>query len=177
MFDARIFPLNLKDAEVILHREHAVCKGDYLISDKIYESKDPKQTLDKIFLRLRLVPKNIWRERPVVVALKNTELKKVGKQSKINVKQEFDTEAEAQEFIDKNYSNEFQFSFEFNRKGWQYFLGEDGIDLEDIEGHYSIEFKSKTEEGLQKLLDLFGVKPEEVIKGPSVVAVKEFLKK
>ncbi len=176
MFDARIFTSTLKDAEEILKRENAAYKGEYSIKDIIYKSKDPEQGLDKVFLRLRLVPNNIWNEKPVIVAIKNTELKTVGKQSIIPLKKEFDTEAEARKYIEENYLDQFEFVFEFERIGWQYFIGEDGIDLEDIEGHYSIEFKSKTEEGLQKLLRLFGIKNEEVIKGPSVVAIWDLLR-
>jgi hypothetical protein len=64
-------------------------------------------------------------------------------------------------------------SFEYGCIGWQYDMGEDQVDLEDIEGHFSIEFKSKTVEGLKNLLEVFGI--TEVIRGPTVVAVKERL--
>jgi hypothetical protein len=175
MVDARTFPKTLEDARAVLEKEHALYKGEYLITDKIYIAKDISQPLEKVFLRLRLVPKNIWDEKPCIVTIKNTELKSVGKQSIIPVKKEFDTEADAEAFIATEYGNQFVFSFTFHRIGWQYFLGEDGIDLEDIEGHPSIEFKSKTEEGLAALLTLFKVSPADVIQGPSVVAVKELL--
>lgn len=175
MFDARTFPDTLKNAQEILKAQNAIFKGEYLITDKIYNSKDLSQDLNTVFLRLRSVPKNIWEDKPFIVAIKNTEVKNVGKQSIIPLKKQFDTEVEAQEFIDTNYLDQFEFSFQFNRIGWQYFIGEDGVDLEEIEGRPSIEFKSKTEEGLQKLLELFNVKPEEVIKGPSVVAVRDLL--
>lgn len=176
MIDARTFPKTLDSAKAILQKSNAVFKGEYTIHDKIYVSKNPIQTLDKTFLRLRIIPNNIWSEKPVIVTIKNTELKKVGKESIIPVKKEFDNETEGLEFINKNYGDQFEFSFEFERKGWQYFIGEDGIDLEDIaNGHYSIEFKSKTEETLKDLLELFGVKPSDVTKGPSVIAVKKIL--
>jgi hypothetical protein len=177
MFDARTFPATLKDAEKILAREKAVFKGDYVITDKIYISTNHEQTLDKVYLRLRLISKNIWSEKPVIVVIKNTELKEVGKKSVIPLKREFDTVASATEFIEKNYAGQFEFSFEFDRNGRQYFLGEDGVDLEDIEGHVSIEFKSTTEKGLRQLISLFNVKESEVIKGPSVVAIRDLLKK
>lgn len=175
MFDARIFPTTLKDAEKILLKEKAVLKGDYIIKDKIFASKDLSQTLDKVFLRLRIISRNIWDDKPIVVVIKNTEVKKVGKQSIIPLKKEFDTESEATKFIQENYADQFEFAFEFNRIGWQYFLGEDGIDLEEIETHPSIEFKSPTEEGLQRLLKIFNINESEVIKGPSVVVIKNLL--
>ena len=70
--------------------------------------------------------------------------------------------------------DKYMYDFEFNRTGSQYELGEDGVDLENIEGNYSIEVKSKSEDGIRKLLKLLGI--TEVIKGPTVVAVKELLK-
>lgn len=177
MFDARVFPESLENAKKILEKQGVILKGEYQIHDFIFASVDPKQTLDKVFLRLRIVPVNIWNEKRVIVAVKNTELQKVGKKSIIPIKEQFDTESEARIFIDKNYSEKFKPDFDFDRKGWQYDLPNgDQVDLEDIEGRFSIEFKSKTEHGLQKLLELFEVNPEDVVKGPSVVVVRDRLK-
>ena len=186
MFDARIFLKNKSDLEKarrILEKLKADFKGDYAIHDKIFASKDLTLGLDKVFLRLRVISKNIWKDKPVIVSIKHTELMDLGKQSIIPVKEQFDTEKEAEDFIAKNYASQFEFSYKFDRIGWQYNLGEgdtnhvDQVDLEDIEGNYSIEFKSKTEIGLQKLCTLFDVKLEDIIKGPSAVAVKEILKR
>lgn len=175
MFDARNFVTTLEDAKEKLLKLKADYRGEYFIHDAIYRSKDTSQGLDKVFLRLRNVSKNIWNEKQFIVSIKNTEIKEVGKQSIIPVKIQFDTEFEAKNFIEQNYSNHFEFDFDFSRKGSQYFIGEDGVDLEDIEGHYSIEFKSKTEDGLKKLLSAFNA--EDIIVGPSVVAVKNLLNK
>ncbi len=173
MFDARIFTAELDTAHKILNEKQAIFRGEYAIHDAIYASKDPNQKLDSVFLRLRYISKNIWSEKPYIIALKQTKIKEIGKQSIIPVKKQFDTEKEAREFITENYSAMFEFSYEFNRIGWQYDLGEDQIDLEDIEGHYSIEFKSPTEQGLKDLLALFNAK--NIIVGPSVVTIKNLL--
>lgn len=187
MFDARIFLKNKSDLEKArktLESLKADFKGDYAIHDKIFASKDLTFGLDKVFLRLRIISKNIWKGKPVNVTIKQTELKNLGKQSIIPVKEQFDTEKEAENFITTNYASQFEFSYEFDRIGWQYNLGnerekkdnqEDEVDLEDIQGVYSIEFKSPTEAGLQKLCAFFTVRPEDVIRGPSVVAIKEIL--
>lgn len=174
MIDARTFPQNLDSALYTLQNNKAILKGDYEIFNKIYRHKE--LPLEQIFLRLRTIPKNIWDEKAVIVSIKNTEIKKVGKQSNISFKKEFDSESEAQKFIEENYCDDYIFDFSFGCIGSQYFLGEDGIDLEMIEGHPSIEFKSKTEEGLHRLLKLFNVNEKEVIVGPSVVAVRNILK-
>ena len=173
MFDARIFIDSLDDARAILRKENADYKGEYIIHDIIYRSKDPNVGLEKSFLRLRIVPKNIWNERPVNVVIKNTEIREVGKKSIIPVRQDFDTREEAEKFIEDNYLGDFEYDYEFDRTGWQYFIGEDGVDLEDIEGHMSIEFKSKTEDGLRSLMQKFNAR--DPIRGPSVVKVREIL--
>jgi hypothetical protein len=173
MIDARNFVNSLDAARNILIAENAVFKGEYDIHDIIYKSKDLSVGIEKTFLRLRIVPLNIWNEKSYIVSIKHTDVKEVGKESIIPVKVQFDTEQEARDFVEKNYSDQFEYDFEFSRKGWQYDLGEDQVDLEDIQGHYSIEFKSKTEEGLKLLLTKFDAK--DIIVGPSVMAVKNIL--
>lgn len=172
MLDARTFPPNLTTARTILTEKNWNFKGEYEIRDLIYKSKDPSQTLATVFLRLRFIPLNIWNEKQVIVSIKNTELKSVGKQSIIPVKEQFDIEADARAFIEQNYSDTFEFDFEFSRRGWQYDLNGDQVDIEEIESYASIEYKSKTEEGLRALLDTFGVTDDEVLKGPSVIEMR-----
>ena len=74
MFDARIFLNELESARIILNKNQAVLKGEYSIHDAIYASKNPKQGIDKVFLRLRSVPINIWNQKSFIVAIKHTEL-------------------------------------------------------------------------------------------------------
>jgi len=173
MFDARIFCKELNTAHRILKNKQAIFKGEYVIHDSIFSSKIPEIGIGSMFLRLRYVSKNIWNDKPFIVTIKETELKTIGKVSTISAKTEFDTKQEAEIFIKNNYSSQFSYLYKFDRVGWQYDLEKDQVDLEDIEGHYSIEFKSKTEDGLRELLKYFG--NPEPIRGPSVVVIKELL--
>ncbi len=173
MLEARNFVSDLDAARKVLNEHKAEFKGEYVIHDIIFRSKDKKKTLTDEFLRLRLVPKNIWPDKAVILAIKNTELKSVGKNSVIPLKMQFDKEQEARDYFSENLADQFEYAFEFKRKGWQYFIGTEGVDLEDIEGHCSIEVKSETEEGLKRLTELFGMR--NIIVGPSVVAVKTIL--
>ncbi len=175
MFDARIFINEIESVRKILVENNAQFKGEYKIHDYIYSSKDKTMGLDKVFLRLRLIPLNIWNEKSVVVVIKNTELGSIGKRSIIPLKVEFNNESEARKYIKDNLLNEFEFDYDFERKGWQYDLGNDQIDLEDIQGRYSVEFKSPSIDELNNLLSKFNIKPDQVIKGPSVVEIKKYL--
>jgi adenylate cyclase class IV len=175
MLEARTFVKKekLEEVRAKLQNLGAVFRGDYEIHNSIYSSINPILPLSDVFLRLRTIPKNIWDEKAVVVTIKQTKLEKVGKNSIIPLKKFFDKENEALDFIRENYSNQFRHAFDFSTRGSQYDMGEDQIDLEDIEGHPSIELKSQTIEGLENLLKAFEI--SDVIKGPSVVAVRMLL--
>lgn len=175
MLEARTFVENFDKVKEVLKLCNAVFKGEYVLHDIIFASKNSTKTLTDEFLRLRVVSKNIWNEKEVIVAIKNTEVMNVGKNSIVPFKKEFDSKEEAQKFIEENLLDQFKYSYEFSRTGWQYDLPEGQVDLEDIEGLYSIEAKSKTEEGMKRIVKLFNI--QDIIKGPSVVAVKKLLKK
>lgn len=175
MFDARVFVPQLDSARDILTKTGANFQGEYVIHDAIYRSTNPSHSLGDTFLRLRHIAKNIWSEKDYIVTIKNTELLSVGKQSHIQDRAEFDAHDEAEKYIQEHYANDFTFQYEFDRTGWQYDRGKDQIDLEDIEGHCSIEFKSPTHEGLLQLLNEFSA--PEPIRGPSVIAIQTLLQR
>jgi hypothetical protein len=175
MLEARAFVAEIESARKILE-EKAVFKGEYVCRDAIYISIDSSKSLADEFLRLRVNEKNIWSEKDVIVAIKQTEKKEVGKNSVIPLRKEFDTEEEARNYIEKNLLDKFKFDFKFTRTGWQYDLAGGQVDLErveDLSNCYTIEVKSPTEEGLKKLLNMFQI--DSVITGPSVVEVKKLL--
>jgi hypothetical protein len=178
MIEARVFVDRLDDAKKVLDQERAELKGKYKIHDTIYRSIDKDVPLITEFLRLRVVPENIWNEKNVILALKQTVLRTVGKNSHIPIKLQFDKREEAEAYYEQNLKDSYIKDFDFWRIGWQYFLPNgDVVDLEIIEDEYpSIELKSPTEVGMEMLLDKFDVKKEDVITGPSVVAVKDILK-
>lgn len=177
MIEARIFVDDLNPAKAILLSEDAQVKGDYEIEDTIYGSTDLKVSLNNEFLRLRFIPKNIWDEMPVILSIKKTNLREVGKESEIPFRVEFDSKQEAEAYYAKHLSKRFRKSFTFSRVGRQHILSNgDVVDLEVIEDRYgSIEFKSATDKSMKALLELFSIGRESVIKGPSVVAIKNRL--
>lgn len=175
MIEARVFVGSLDDAKNILKQENAELKGKYKIHDTIYRNVDESIPLIEEFLRLRVMPENIWEDKEVVLALKQTKLHKVGKNSHIPMKLQFDKREEAEAYYEQNLKDEYIKDFGFWRIGWQYFLPNgDVVDLEIIENdHPSIELKSETDVGMERLLNKFNIKKEDVITGPSVVAVRD----
>lgn len=177
MIEARVFVDSLDNARKILKQEHAELKGKYKIRDTIYRNIDKSVPLIEEFLRLRVVPENIWDDGEVILALKQTELRKIGKNSHIPIKLQYNKREEAEEYYEQNLKDKYVKDFDFWRIGWQYVLPNgDVVDLEIIEDdHPSIELKSVTDVGMENLLHKFNVKKEDVITGPSVVAVKDRL--
>lgn len=173
MLEARTFASDLSQVRQLLEVHQALYKGEYKIHDTVFASDEKDKPLSTEFLRLRHVLKNIWNEKEVVVAVKQTRLKKVGKDSVVPFVEQFATIEEAQKYIRQHFSDKYSYAFEFDRTGWQYDLGEDQVDLEDIQGHPSVEVKSATEESLQRLLDTLQIK--DVIEGPSVTVIQKLL--
>lgn len=176
MIEARSFVENFDSAKKILAENKAVFKGEYVCKDIIFSPIDSTKSLKDEFLRLRVNVKNIWTEKDVIVAIKQTEKKDIGKNSIIPLRKEFDGEDDARKYIKENLEDKYKFDFEFTRTGWQYDLGENQVDLEkveDIPDCYTIEVKSKTEDGIKKLTDIFEMR--DIIKGPSVVKIKQLL--
>lgn len=177
MIEARVFTHDLEGARGILESEEADLKGKYQIHDTIYRNVDNSIPLIEEFLRLRVMPENIWDTKDVVLAVKRTELRKIGKNSHIPINLQYESQEEAEEYYKQNLENEYVKDFDFWRIGWQYFLSNgDVVDLEIIENKYpSIEFKSETDIGMEKLLNKFDIDKEDIIVGPSVVAVRNIL--
>ena len=177
MIEARAFVDSLDPARKILKDEGAEFKGYYEIDDAIYRNLDESISLTDEFLRLRVIPVNIWQDKDVVMAIKRTNLHSVGKHSDIPKKLQFDSREQAEKYFKDNLADKYVFDFSFFRVGWQYFLPNgDVVDLEVIEDKYpTIELKSETDEGISKLLAKFAIRDDHIIKGPSVVAVRELL--
>lgn len=177
MIEARVFVSSLDSAREVLRGKNAELKGKYKIHDTIYRNVDENVPLIDEFLRLRVVPENIWEDKEVVLALKQTNLHKVGKDSHVPIKLQYDKHEEAEAYYEQNLQDKYVKDFDFWRIGWQYLLPNgDVVDLEIVEDAYpSIELKSETDEGMEKLLNAFNIQKQDVITGPSVVAVRGIL--
>lgn len=176
MIEARTFVSEIESVRKILEENRAVFKGEYILTDQIFSSYNPKKELDDEFLRLRTYQKNIWPEENVIVAIKKHEQKEVGVDTEVPLKKGFESKEEAQKFIEENLLSQYKYEFEFTRTGWQYDIGEDQVDLErvdDLKDFYTIEFKSNNVEGLKKLVKLLNLR--DVIKGPIASHMKELI--
>ncbi len=177
MIEARLFVDNFEDIRSKLSDMNAVCRGDYEITDHIYRSKNEKVSLTDEFVRSRIIPKNIWPGKSFLIACKQTKQRNIGKQSSIPFKKEFDSEAEAREYLSSHLSDEYEYDFSYHRIGWQYdLLNGDQVDLEVLNEKYlTIECKSETDDGIKNLLGCLALDANEAINGPAVVAFRKII--
>lgn len=178
MIEARAFVEELDSARAILSAEDANFKGFYKIHDTIFQNTLTKASLSEEFLRLRYIPENIWDDKAVILAIKKTTVRRIGKVSDIPTKIQFDHLDDALLYYEENFRDTYSEDYSFWRDGWQYYLSNgDVIDLEIVEGNYpTIEFKSDTDDGMQALIKKFGVLKHQIIDGPSVTAIRKLLK-
>ncbi len=178
MIEARAFVLELDSARAILNVLNAEYKGHYRIHDTIFKNIITKNSLSNEFLRLRHIPENIWQDKPVILAIKKTTPRDIGKVSDIPTKLQFDTTAAAKSYYNSKLSDTYAEDFAFWREGWQYFLPNgDVVDLEIVEDKFAtIELKSETDYGISLLIKRFKIPKSQIIIGPSVVAVRKLIK-
>lgn len=178
MIEARAFVEEIDSARAVLSAEKADFKGFYRINDAIFQNGVTKAPLSEEFLRLRHIPENIWDEKAVILAIKKTIVRTTGKISDIPSKIEFDSLEDARRYYEDNFRDTYLEDYSFWRDGWQYYLPNgDVVDLEIVENTYpTIEFKSETDTGIQALIAKFGILKHQIIKGPSVTAIRELLK-
>lgn len=176
MIEARSFVPEIESTRKILEENKAVFKGEYVLTDKIYSSYNPVKGLDDEFLRMRIYTKNIWEDANVMVVIKKHFQHEIGVDTEVPLKKGFETQSEAEKYVEDNLLDKYKYEYEFTRTGWQYDLGEDQVDLErvdDLRDFYTIEFKSHTVEGLKRLETL--LKLNNVIKGPIASHMKEMI--
>ncbi len=176
MLEARTFVSEIESTRNVLEEAGATLKGEFRCRDLIFIPKNSDKPFGEEFLRLRVNEVNIWDEKDVVVVIKHVQRRELGKESLIPLREEFDTEGEARDYIEEHLSTDFTFDFEFTRTGWQYDLGEDQIDLEkfdEIPNHYTVEIKSKTGEGLKELARMLTL--DSFVKGAILGEVKRLL--
>ncbi len=158
MIEGRAIISSIEDARKKVEQLGAIWKGEYIFKDIIFIPKKDNFNLSDDFLRIRVYSKTNWPTKSFVLVRKQTEFKSVGKIDKVILKEEFDSEEKAIDFVKNNLSSEFKKGFKFSRIGWQYQLENLRIFIEDIEGYKpSIEIEAETEEELKLLFDKLNI--------------------
>ncbi len=176
MIEARAIIKDIAETKNKLEALGAVFDSDYAFKDVIFVPQKDRYDLNGGFLRARVYIKNNWPTKKVVLVKKQIKFKNVGKEDTIILRQEFDTEQQASDFVKKEFGSEFKRSFEYEREGWQYNLEGCRIFVEDIKGYKpSIEIETDTEDQINSLFEKIGV--VEKIKTSIPEAMRQILTK
>jgi len=158
MIEGRAIISNIEETKKRVESLSGSFKSSYAFKDIIFVPKKKNYNLSDDLLRVRVISKNNWPTKNVILVRKQTEFKNLGKIDKVILKKEFDAENEALDFIKKGLSAEFEYGFEYSREGWEYQLENHRVFIENIENlKPSIEIEADSEEDLQRLFDKIGI--------------------
>lgn len=157
MIETRAIIKDIEKTKEILNNLNAKFKNNYAFKDIIFVPKEEKYNLNEDFLRLRIYTINKWSTKNIILVRKKTKWKNKYKISTVVLKEEFDTEKEAFDFIQKKLKG-FINKFEYSRVGWEYDLKNCHLFLEDISNYGpSIEIETENENELEEIFNKIGI--------------------
>lgn len=133
-------------------------KTDFAFYDLIYVNKNGASITDDT-LKVRVYQVNQWKNKDVLVIRKDAPMINGSKEDRVLLREEFDSEEEAVNFVKEKFSNDYDFAFKLQKSGVQY--GDDIIDLwyEDVDGvGISVELGSEDEKLMEDILNDLDIK-------------------
>jgi adenylate cyclase class IV len=146
-FEVRAFIRDIAQVQKKLSLLNAFFKGEYEFKDYIYYPQDRDFDLNKEFVRLRVYQKTQWDQK--AVELSHKVKRDPGVSGSLKVKKQFDSMEEADVFL-----RGYRLVFAYQRKGYEYQLGNVRIFLEDVQGlPPSVELVSLSKKKMDELFD------------------------
>ena len=133
-------------------------KTEFAFYDLIYLNKNGTSITEDT-LKIRVYQKNEWKNKNVLVIQKTAPIINGVKEDKVLLREEFDTEKEATNFVEKNLSNNYEYKFKLEKTGTEY--GNENLRLwvENIKDiGTSIEIGSNNQKTIENAISLFKVK-------------------
>lgn len=133
-------------------------KTEFAFYDLIYLNKNGTSITEDT-LKIRVYQKNERNNKSVLVIQKTAPIINGVKEDKVLLREEFDTEKEAIDFVDKNLSNNYEYKFKLEKTGIEY--GNENLRLwiENIKDiGTSIELGSTVQKTLEEAISLFKIK-------------------
>lgn len=141
-----------------LSKLNALKMHEFAFYDLVYMNKDGSSITEDT-LKIRVYKHNEWNSKAVLVIRKKAEVINGVKEDKVLVREEFDLENEALEYVDKNFKDSFDYQFKLEKSGEEYQNDSLRIWVEDIKDMgISIEFGSESQEKIEEAINLFDVK-------------------
>lgn len=145
------------DLDEIIRKLNLEKKSDFAFYDLIYLNKNGKSITEDT-LKIRVYQKNEWNTNNVLVIRKCAPVVNGVKEDKVLLREEFSTEEEAIDFVNQNFSNNYEYSFKLEKVGIEYANADLRIWIENIKDiGISIEFGSNDEQIIEEAITLFNV--------------------
>ena len=133
-------------------------KAEFAFYDLIYLNKNGNSITEDT-LKIRVYQKNEWNSKSVLVIRKTAPVINGVKEDKVLLREEFDTEKEALDFVNSNLSEDYEYKFKLEKDGIQYSNSTLSVWIENIEDvGISIEFGSTNSGTIEEAISLFNVK-------------------
>lgn len=150
--------VNNDDINEVLNKLNLVKKSEFAFYDLIYLNKNGASITEDT-LKIRVYQKNEWNTKNVLVIRKTAPVINGVKEDKVLLKEQFDTLEEAQDFVDTNLSNQYEYKIKLEKTGIEYNNQDLRIWVEDIvDVGKSIEFESEDSNIIENAINLFDVK-------------------
>ncbi len=154
---ARII-VNDIDINNIITKLELTKKSEFAFYDLIYLNRNGA-SLTEDTLKIRVYQKNEWNSKNVLVIQKTVLLEKGAKKDKVLLKEEFDTEQEAKDFVKLHFSRQYEYKFSLEKDGIEYENEHLKVWVENIKDlGISIEFGSLENKYIEKAIAIFDVK-------------------
>ena len=132
--------------------------SEYAFYDLVYLNKNGASITEDT-LKIRVYQKNEWDSKAVLVIQKRAIIENGAKIDKVLTREQFDTEAEAIEYVSKNLAQDYEFSFKFAKSGIEYKNDNIRVWVEDVENiGVTLELEAEDTNTLNDFIKHFNVK-------------------
>lgn len=147
--------LNNDNVDEVIKKYNFEKKTDFAFYDLIYVNKNGASITDDT-LKIRVYQINQWKNKDVLVIRKDAPVINGSKEDRVLFSGEFDSEEEALSFVEKEFSNDYDFAFKLQKTGIEYGNGTVRLWRENVDNvGISIEIGSEDADKIEEvLLDL-----------------------
>ncbi len=150
---ARVILNSDNNVDEVIKKYNFEKKTDFAFYDLIYVNKNGASITDDT-LKIRVYQINQWKNKDVLVIRKDAPIINGAKEDRVLLKEGFDTEEEALTFVEKEFSNDYDFAFKLKKEGIEY--GNEAVRLwrENVDNvGISIEVGSEDEAKIEEILE------------------------
>lgn len=162
MMELRATIDNVENVKKIL-KDKAKYNGSYAYKDVIFNNSGE-------ILKLRVYYENNWGTKGALLTNKEQIWQGNVKKDIVKLKMHFNNFENAEKYIKKEFPKAEK-THEYNKKGWEYQIGNAKIFLEDVEGINMVEIESENKSEIYSILNL--IKAEKIM----TESMAEFMRK